>query len=77
SGICPTVELEAAGPPIGLGVDGTASNDASIMILEARLALYLQRLRYGAERNTPELALGWATPGSPRQLGRSDIGELA
>ncbi|WP_435350530.1 amidohydrolase family protein, partial [Klebsiella pneumoniae] len=36
SGICPSVELEAAGAPLGLGVDGSASNDASNMILEAR-----------------------------------------
>jgi len=77
SGICPTLELEAAGAPIGLGVDGSASNDASNMILEARQALYLQRLRYGAERITPERALGWATRGSARLLGRHDIGELA
>ncbi|MBB2497246.1 8-oxoguanine deaminase [Aquipseudomonas ullengensis] len=77
SGICPTLELEAAGAPIGLGVDGSASNDASNMILEARQALYLQRLRYGAEKITPELALGWATRGSAKLLGRSDIGELA
>lgn len=77
SGICPTVELEAAGAPVGLGVDGSASNDASNMILEARQALYLQRLRYGAEQITPERALGWATRGSARLLGRSDIGELA
>jgi len=77
SGICPTVDLEAAGAPVGLGVDGSASNDASNMILEARQALYLQRLRYGAEQITPERALGWATRGSARLLGRSDIGELA
>ncbi|UBM24744.1 8-oxoguanine deaminase [Pseudomonas sp. p1(2021b)] len=77
SGICPTVELETAGAPVGLGVDGSASNDASNMILEARQALYLQRLRYGAEQITPERALGWATRGSARLLGRSDIGELA
>lgn len=77
SGICPTVELEAAGAPIGLGVDGSASNDGSNMILEAKQALYLQRLRYGAELITPERALGWATRGSARLLGRSDIGELA
>ena len=77
SGICPTLELEAAGAPIGLGVDGSASNDASNMILEARQALYLQRLRYGAEKITPELVLGWATRGSARLLGRQDIGELA
>ncbi|CAK13611.1 8-oxoguanine deaminase [Pseudomonas entomophila] len=77
SGICPTVDLEAAGAPVGLGVDGSASNDASNMILEARQALYLQRLRYGAELITPERALGWATRGSAQLLGRGDIGELA
>jgi 8-oxoguanine deaminase len=77
SGICPTVELDAAGATVGLGVDGSASNDASNMILEARQALYLQRLRYGAELITPERALGWATRGSAKLLGRSDIGELA
>lgn len=77
SGICPTVELEAAGAPVGLGVDGSASNDASNMVLEAKQALYLQRLRYGAEAITPERALGWATMGSARLLGRDDIGEIA
>ena len=77
SGICPTVALEAAGAPIGLGVDGSASNDASNMILEARQALYIQRLRYGAEQITPERVLGWATRGSARLLGRGDVGELA
>ncbi|SDN65702.1 8-oxoguanine deaminase [Pseudomonas jinjuensis] len=77
SGICPTLALEEAGAPVGIGVDGSASNDASNMILEARQALYLQRLRYGAEKVTPEVALGWATRGSAKLLGRSDIGELA
>jgi 8-oxoguanine deaminase len=77
SGICPTLDLAAAGAPIGLGVDGSASNDGSNMILEARQALYLQRLRYGAEHITPELVLGWASKGSAALLGRSDIGELA
>lgn len=77
SGICPTLELEDAGAPLGLGVDGSASNDASNLIFEARQALYLQRLRYGAERITPQRVLGWATRGSARLLGRDDIGELA
>ncbi|WP_163027012.1 amidohydrolase family protein, partial [Pseudomonas viridiflava] len=77
SGICPTLDLIAAGAPLGLGVDGSASNDASNMMLEARQALYLQRLRYGAEKITPELVLGWATKGSAQLLGRTDIGELA
>src|SRR5450830_227423 len=69
--------LLAAGAPIGLGVDGSASNDASNMILEARQALYIQRLRYGAQKITPQGVLGWATKGSAQLLGRSDIGELA
>lgn len=77
SGICPTLALQEAGAPVGLGVDGSASNDASNLILEVRQALYLQRLRYGAERITPQLALSWATCGSARLLGRDDIGELA
>src|SRR3546814_18587426 len=65
------------GAIIGLGVDGSASNDASNMMLEARQALFIQRLRYGAEKITPEKVLGWATRGSARLLGRGDIGELA
>ncbi|HKS14555.1 MAG TPA: 8-oxoguanine deaminase [Pseudomonas sp.] len=77
SGICPTLDLEAAGAPVGLGVDGSASNDASNMMLEARQALYLQRLRFGAEQITPQRVLGWATRGSAQLLGRDDIGELA
>ncbi len=77
SGICHTLELEDKGAIIGLGVDGSASNDASNMMLEARQALFIQRLRYGAAKITPEKVLGWATRGSARLLGRSDIGELA
>ncbi|WP_323064698.1 8-oxoguanine deaminase [Aeromonas jandaei] len=76
SGICPTLELEAAGAPVGLGVDGSASNDASNLMQEARQALYLQRLRYGAERITPRKVLEWATVGSARLLGRGDLGLL-
>ncbi|HAG60942.1 MAG TPA: 8-oxoguanine deaminase, partial [Arthrobacter bacterium] len=76
SGTARVLELEAAGVPVGLGVDGSASNDASNMILEARQALYLQRLRYGADVPV-ERALGWATRGSAAVLGRSDIGQLA
>ncbi|WP_308465993.1 8-oxoguanine deaminase [Rathayibacter soli] len=77
SGIARVVELEDAGVPVGIGVDGSASNDASNLILETRQALYLQRLKYGAEAVTPERAFGWATRGSARVLGRDDIGELA
>ena len=76
SGIARILDLEDAGVPVGLGVDGSASNDASNMILEARQALYLQRLRYGADVPV-ERALGWATRGSAAVLGRSDLGQLA
>jgi len=76
SGTCRAVELEDAGAAVGIGVDGSASNDGSNLILEARQALYLQRLRYGAEV-PPERALRWATAGSARVLGRGDLGEIA
>ncbi|MEN3978391.1 8-oxoguanine deaminase [Acinetobacter sp. CWB-B33] len=78
SGICPTMDLLDAGAIIGLGVDGSASGDASNLILEARQAMYLQRLKYGAEKITPELALNWATHGSAKILGRgASLGQIA
>ena len=60
SGICRNKELEAAGAKVGLGVDGSASNDGSNMIAEVRMAMYLQRLRYGSADVThfDALALG-------------------
>lgn len=76
SGTARVLELEDAGVPVGLGVDGSASNDASNMILEARQALYLQRLRYGADVPV-ERALAWATRGSAAALGRDGLGQLA
>jgi 8-oxoguanine deaminase len=77
SGICPVPALENAGAPVGLGVDGSASNDGSNMIQELRMAFLLQRLQHGAEVVTHESALRWATQGSARCLGRQDIGEIA
>ena len=78
SGICPTMDLLEAGAVIGLGVDGSASGDASNLILEARQAMYLQRLKYGAEVITPERALTWATQGSAQVLGREKhLGQIA
>ena len=77
SGICHSLELEEAGSVIGLGVDGSASNDGSNMIAELRQAMYLQRLRYGASKITHQKAYNWATKGSAALLGRSDIGEIA
>jgi 8-oxoguanine deaminase len=77
SGICRTKELQAAGAYVGLGVDGSASNDGSNMIQEVRQALLINRLRYQADEVTHQDALYWATKGSAKVLGRDDIGELA
>jgi 8-oxoguanine deaminase len=77
SGICRTLELEAHGSPVGLGVDGSASNDGSNMIQEVRQAMLINRLRYQADEVTHLDALRWATKGSAQVLGRDDIGELA
>ncbi|NVK39994.1 MAG: 8-oxoguanine deaminase [Oceanospirillaceae bacterium] len=77
SGICRNLELEAAGAPVGLGVDGSASNDGSNLINEVRQGMYLQRLRYGSSKVTHFDAYRWATAGSARVLGRDDIGILA
>jgi len=78
SGFCPTRELEAAGSPIGLGVDGSASNDASNMMEAARHALMVNRLGYrSAGAVTERDVLRWATEGSAACLGRDDIGRIA
>lgn len=78
SGFCRTLELEDAGSPVGLGVDGSASNDSSNLMEEVRHALMVNRLGYeSAQRVTHRDALRWATTGSARCLGRSDIGEIA
>ena len=76
-GVCPTHELEAAGVAIGLGVDGSASNDSSNMMEAVRHSLMLARLRYGPSIVGPLDALRWATEGSARCLGRDDIGRIA
>lgn len=77
SGFCPTHSLEGAGAPVGLGVDGSASNDASNMMEAVRHALMVGRLRDGNAGATTHLdALRWATQGSARCLGRTDIGAI-
>jgi 8-oxoguanine deaminase len=61
---------------LGLGVDGSASNDGSNMIQEAHQALLINRLRYQADEITHHDTLYWVTKGSAQVLGRDDIGEL-
>lgn len=77
SGICPAIELDDAGCAVGLGVDGSASNDCSSLIAEARQSLLAERLRYGAQGVTPDRVLRWATAGGAAALGRDDIGTIA
>lgn len=77
AGICPVVALRAAGAPVGLGVDGAASNEVGHLFAEMRQALYLARLRAGrADALLPADALAVATAGGADVLGRSDLGRL-
>ncbi|MFC6978297.1 amidohydrolase family protein [Microbulbifer taiwanensis] len=76
SGLCRTLELEAAGAPVGLAVDGSASADHSNLAEEMRQAMLLGRLRYSPSQVTHEAVIRWATQGSARCLGREDIGGL-
>src|SRR5205085_879532 len=76
SGAAPVLQLWAAGCPVGLGVDGSASNDSSHMLAEVRQALLLNRLTKGAGAFRVWHALRMATRQGARCLGRDDIGSL-
>lgn len=76
SGIAPIVALRKQGAPVGLGVDGSASNDSSNILLEVRQALYLQRVVHGPTALKVRDVLEMATSGGARCLGREDIGRL-
>lgn len=86
SGIAPVRRMLDAGVPVGLGVDGSASNDGAHLLGEARQALLLARVGralqpfgcdHGPREMTARDALGLATRGGARVLGRDDIGHLA
>lgn len=78
SGIPPVPEVLGAGMAVGLAVDGSASNDASNMIREARQAMLLARVKYGASAMTARKALELATLGGARVLHRDEeVGSLA
>ena len=76
SGIAPVRAMRVAGVPLGLGVDGSASNDSGNLMLEARQAMLLQRVAYGAGAMSPGTALEMATSGGAQVLGRDDCGSL-
>lgn len=77
SGIAPIRQMRDRGVPVGLGVDGSASNDAGNLILEARQAMLLQRVSKGADAMSAREALEIATRGGADILGRPECGRIA
>ena len=77
AGVAPVRELVDAGAPVGLGVDGSASNERSDLFFEVKQALLVARGRGGPKAMTVREALRLGTRGGAAVLGRDDIGELA
>ena len=77
SGTCPVCAMEAAGVAVGLGVDGSASNDGSNLMQEIRAAFLLQRGANGIDAVSHKDALRWATEGSAACLRRPELGRIA
>ncbi len=77
SGIAPVRAMREAGVTLGLGVDGSASNDSGNLVAEARQAMLLQRVDRGADALSARQALELATLGGARTLGRDECGVLA
>jgi 8-oxoguanine deaminase len=77
SGIAPIRTMRDRGIPVGLGVDGSASNDSGNLLAETRQAMLLQRVGFGPNALTARQALEIATLGGAEVLNRDDIGALA
>src|SRR3990172_360131 len=77
SGIAKIRQMRQSGVKVGIALDGSASNDSNDLLLEARMALLLQRVAQGASAFTVREALELATLGSAAVIGRDDLGQLA
>ena len=77
AGVAPVRDLLAAGAAVGLGVDGSASNERGDLLLEVKQALLVARGRGGPAALTVREALRLGTRGGAAVLGRDDIGQLA
>jgi 8-oxoguanine deaminase len=77
SGVAPIRQMRLAAVPVGLGVDGSASNDSGHLLAEARQAMLLARVGFGPEAMTARDALEMGTLGGAKVLNRDDIGALA
>ncbi|MHA6325719.1 8-oxoguanine deaminase [Roseivivax sp. CAU 1753] len=77
SGIAPIRAMRDRGVKVGLGVDGSASNDSGNLVAEARQAMLLQRVANGADAMSAREALHIATRGGAEVLGRDDCGQIA
>src|SRR5210317_1036056 len=77
SGIAPVRQMRDAGVRVGLGVDGSASNDIGNLMAEARQAMLLQRVANGADAMSARETLEIATRGGAQVLGRDDCGQIA
>ena len=77
SGIAPVRAMRDAGVRVGLGVDGSASNDIGNLAAEARQVMLLQRVQNGADAMSAREALEIATRGGAQVLGRDDCGQIA
>lgn len=77
SGVCRIPDMLRLGIPVGLAVDGSASNDCQNLMAEIRAAYLLHRLTFGSAAPTGYELLKMATRGSAAVLGRDDIGQLS